>query len=124
MAQESKEMTLALHTTTGARISGRWGLLFMLFSLIVLAENSARLDILPTDDDLPTEEIYNSAAGWRNPAANENEWRQGRRQPASRIQFGYDSAYEEMRARDNNPGLDTGLDGIDHPQNTQLRIRF
>jgi len=54
----------------------------------------------------------------------ENEWRQETRQPASRIQFGYDSAYEEMRASDNNDGLDTASGGIDHPQNTQLKISF
>ena len=119
-------MNLAIHTTAGVHISNRWGLLLLLFSLVVLAENTARLDILPADgDDLMTDEIYHNATGWRTPTAHENEWRrEAQQQPTSRIQFGYDSAYEEMRARDNNYSLDTGLGGIDHPQNTQLRISF
>ena len=120
-------MILALNTITKAHISSQWliSLPVILFTLTVLAENSARLDILPTDDDdRLTDEIYNSASGWRNSTEHENEWRRESQQPASRIQFGYDSAYEEMRARDNNYGLDTGLGGIDHPQNTQLRLSF
>jgi hypothetical protein len=120
-------MILEMDTTIETHISGRWfiGLLVMLFSFVVLAESSARLDILPADDDdRLTSEIYNSANGWRTSTAYENEWRRETQQQASRIQFGYDSAYEEMRARDNNYGLDTGLGGIDHPQNTQLKIGF
>ena len=120
-------MILAMNTTASLPVRNQWlvSLPVMLFSLAVLAENSARLDILPTDDDdRLTEEIYNSAAGWRTPAAYENEWRRETPQPASRIQFGYDSAYEEMRARDDNYGVDTVSGGIDHPQNTQLRISF
>jgi hypothetical protein len=120
-------MILVMNFTPGENIRSRWliSLPVVLFSLVVLAENSARLDILPTDDDdRLTEEIYNSATGWRTPAASENEWRRETPQPGGRIQFGYDSAYEEMRARDNNYGLDTTSGGIDHPQNTQLRISF
>jgi hypothetical protein len=115
-------VTLAMHATAGAHVSGRWsfGLLFLLFSLVVLAEKNARLDIVPTDDDdRLTDEIYNSATGWRTATVYENEWRRGTEPPASRIQFGYDSAYEEMPARNNNFGPDT-----DHPKNTQLRIGF
>jgi hypothetical protein len=120
-------MTLVTNPTVGAHTSGRWifALLFLSFSLVVLAENSARLDILPADDDdRLTDEIYTNANVWRTPTVNENEWRRGTQQQTSRIQFGYDSAYEEMRARDNNNGLDTGLGGLDHPQNTQLKISF
>jgi hypothetical protein len=120
-------MILAMNPAAGARVSSLWliGLSVMLFSLVVLAENATRLDILPADDDdRLTDEIYNSANGWRTPTEYENEWRPGTQQQTSRIQFGYDSAYEEMRARDNNNGLDTGLGGIDHPQNTQLNISF
>lgn len=121
-------MTLSIHATTGVRISGRWfyGLLFLLSSLLVFAQNSAHLDILPGDDDEHwTDEIYNSAPEWRTPTVYENEWRRGEQQPVSRIQFGYDSAYEEMRASDNRYGMkNNGLGGMDHPQNTQLRISF
>ena len=120
-------MILAMNPTAEAHVRSRWlvGLSVMLFSIVVLAENAARLDILPADDDdRLTDEIYNSANGWRSSTEYENEWRRGTQQQASRIQFGYDSAYEEMRARDNNSGLDTGLGGIDHPQNAQFKISF
>ena len=97
-------MTLAMNTITKEHTSSQWliSLPVMLFSLVVLAENPARLDILSADDDdRLTDEIYNSANGWRPPTVYVNEWRQGTQQQASRIQFGYDSAYEEMRDRDN-----------------------
>jgi hypothetical protein len=127
MAQRIKGMTLAMHTTAGAHLSGRWlfGLLCLLSSLIVPAENSARLEIFSTDnDDRLTDEIYNSANGWRKPPGYVNEWRPEKQKQESRVQFGYDSAYEEMRARDNDYSLDRGLGDIDHPQNTQLNISF
>jgi hypothetical protein len=127
MAQGIKTMILSMNTITKTHISSQWliSLPVILFSLAVLAENSARIDILPNDDDdRLTDEIYNSVPGWRTPTEYENEWRREAQQPASRIQFGYDSAYEEIRAKDNNYGLDTGLGGIDHPKNTQLRLSF
>ena len=120
-------MSPAAQTNPREQLRGCWlsGLIFLLFSLVVFAENSAHLDILPTDDDEHlTDEIYNAATGWRTPAVYENEWRRETRRPASRIQFGYDSGYEEMRARDSSYGLDNGSGAIDHPQNTQLRIPF
>jgi hypothetical protein len=55
----------------------------------------------------------------------ENQWRPEIRQEENRIQFGYDSAYEEMRARGNNANtLDTDLGFAERPQNTQFRIGF
>jgi len=59
-------MILAMVPSTGAHISSRWliGLSVMLFSLVVLAENAARLDISPAyDDDRLTDEIYDNATG-------------------------------------------------------------
>ena len=120
-------MMPAGNTVARLHISSQWliSLPVILFSLVVLAGNTNRLDILPTDDDdRQTEEIYNNTTGWRNPTGHEDEWRRETRQPTSRIQFGYDSAYEEMRAGDNNYGLDAVSDNMDHPQNTQLRISF
>lgn len=120
-------MILAMVPSTGVHISSRWliGLSVMLFSLVVLAENAARLDISPAyDDDRLTDEIYDNATGWRKPPAYENEWRPEKQKQTSRIQFGYDSAYEEMKARDSNDSLNTGLGSIDSRQNTQLNISF
>ena len=120
-------MILTMEPLNEAHISRRWliGLTAMLFSLVVLAENATRLDITPAyDDDRLTDEIYDSASQWRQPPAYESEWRPEKQKQTSRIQFGYDSAYEEMRARGKDYSLDTGLGHIDHPQNTQLNISF
>jgi hypothetical protein len=127
MAQGIKAMILAIYPATEAHISSRCliGLSVMLFSLVVLAENAARPDISPVyDDDRLTNEIYDNATEWRKPPAYESEWRPEKQKQNSRIQFGYDSAYEEMRARDNDYSTDTGVGRIDHPQNTQLNISF
>ncbi len=120
-------MILAMGPATEAGIGSRWfiGLSVMLFSLVVLAENAARLEILPGyDDDRLTDEVYSSASGWRKPPEYESEWRPEKRKQQSRIRFGYDSVYDEMRARGNSDWPDNGLGVVDHPQNTQLKITF
>ena len=120
-------MILAMDTAIASHISSRWliGLSVLMFSLVVLAENVGRLDISPAYDDYRlTDEIYNSANGWRKPPEYESEWRPERQKQESRIQFGYDSAYEEMRTRGKDYTLDTGLGNMDHPQNTQINISF
>jgi hypothetical protein len=120
-------MILAMDPATGARINSRWliGLSVMLFSLVVLAENDARLEISPAyDDDRVTDEIYSSTSGWRRPPEYESEWRPEKQQQESRIQFGYDSVYEEMRARDNDYSQNTGFGLKDRQQNTQFKIGF
>ena len=68
--------------------------------------------------------IYNRASGWRKPQEFDSEWRPEKQEQQSRIQFGYDSVYEEMRARDNDYSLDTGSGLDDRPQNTQFKIGF
>jgi hypothetical protein len=120
-------MILPMDPATEAHISSRWfiGLPVMLLSLAVLAENAPRLEISPSDDDdRLTNEIYNSASGWRSPTEDESQWRPERQKQESRIRFGYDSAYEEMRARGKNYSLDKGLGPVDHPPNTQFNISF
>jgi hypothetical protein len=120
-------MILATDPATEARTSNRWllGLPVMLCSLVVLAENTARIDISPGyDDERQSDEIYKSATGWRKPPEFESEWRPEVQEQKSRIQFGYDALYEEMRARDNDYSLDTGAGPDDRPQNTQFKIGF
>ena len=127
VAQGIKAMILALEPATEAGSSRRWliGLSLMLFSIVVLAQNATRLNISPAyDDDRLSDEIYSSAGGWRSPPEYESEWRPEKQEQQSRIQFGYDSAYEEMRARDNNYTLNPGLGLKDHPQNAQFKIGF
>ena len=119
-------MILAMDPATEAGCSGRWliGLSLMLFSIVVLAQNATRLNISQAyDDDRLSDEIYSSAGGWRTPEY-ESEWRPEKQKQQSRIQFGYDSAYEEMRARGNDYTLNTGLGLKDHPQNAQFKIGF
>lgn len=120
-------MTLAMEPANAARIGNRWwiGLAVMLFSIVVLAENTARLDISPAYDDYRlTDEIYNNANGWRTPPESDNEWRPENQEQTGRIRFGFDSAYEEMRARGNDGSLNTGSGLEDHPQNSQFKIGF
>jgi hypothetical protein len=126
-------MILAMATATATATAtetgngSRWliGLSVMLVSFVVLAENTARLEISPVhDDDLVLDEIYKSANGWRKPPEYESEWRPEKQAQKSRIQFGYDSAYEEMRARGNDYTVGTGLGLKDQPQSTQIKISF
>ena len=120
-------MILATVPASEARSSGRWliGLSVMFFSLVVLAGNAERIDISPTyDDDRLADEIYSNSSGWRKPPEYEREWRPEQQQQESRIQFGYDSAYDEMRAKDSAYSQDTGTGLTDRPQNTQFKIGF
>ena len=120
-------MILATGPAAEARTSSRWliGLSVMFFSLVVLAGNAGRIDIsAASDDDRLVDEIYSNSSGWRKPPEYEQEWRPEKQQQESRIRFGYDSAYDEMRARDSPYTRDTGLGLTDRPQNTQFKIGF
>ena len=120
-------MILVMEAADDARPGGRWalGLAVLLLSVAALAENAGRLDISAASaDDRLTEEIYGSAQGWRKPPAYDSEWRPQAQEPQGRITFGYDSVYEEMRARDDGYSPNSGL-GLREPrQNTQFRIGF
>jgi hypothetical protein len=96
----------------------------LLLSAMVLASNDDRLVISPADGQLLTDEMYERAEGWREPPMFESEWRAPEPEPRTRIRFGYDSAYEELRARDpiNNSFVGTNL-GEPQP-NTLFRMEF
>jgi len=120
-------MIFTMDPETEAQTGSRWliGMAVMLFSLVVLAGNPAQIDISPVDDDDRfVDEIYSSSNGWRKPPAYEREWRPEERKQESRIQFGYNPAYEEMKARDSDYSPDTGRGLKDQPQNTQFKIGF
>ena len=70
----------------------------LLVSALVLAEESKRL-AAPYDQIL-SDDIYERAEGWREPQTTGDEWRRPKTEPQSRMKFGYDSTYEELRARD------------------------
>lgn len=72
----------------------------LLVSAFVLADEMARLETPPVYNEMLSDEIYDRAAGWREPQMAGDAWRAPRPEPKSRIRFGYDSTYEELRARD------------------------
>ncbi|MGB5259941.1 MAG: hypothetical protein WBO34_05390 [Gammaproteobacteria bacterium] len=119
-------MTVLVAPAAVASEGSRWpiGLLAMMLSFIAIAENSGSITLSPGYDDRLTDEIYNSARGWRKPPAYHDEWRPEKPQHESRIEFGYDSTYEALRSRDGAQSMDTAR-GLRDPQPaTQFRIGF
>ena len=120
-------MTLAMDAATEARFGSQWvlGLVVVLSAFFAMAESTDRLSISPTGaDELLIEEIYDSATEWRKPPLYESEWRAEKPKQESRIRFGYDSAYEEMAARDfsNTPEASSNIGGT--RANMQFRVEF
>lgn len=98
---------------------------FLLASAFVLANDGARLEISPTYGEILSDDIYERAEGWREPPMFESEWRAPEPQPKSRIRFGYDSAYEEVQARNAAGYSTTPLNLRDPlPAATQFRLEF
>lgn len=73
--------------------------LLLLVGALAIASDQSRLEIGPIYENLLTDEIYREAENWRAPPAFESEWRAPRRQDRGRIRVGFDSVYEEQRAR-------------------------
>ena len=96
----------------------------LLISAFVLAEGNARLEAPPLYDQILSDEIYERAEGWREPAVEEDEWRTSRPEPKSRIRFGYDSAYEELRARDETRYSSKPINQRDIQPSTQINLGF
>jgi hypothetical protein len=83
-----------------------WPLLLLLTASAIYATNdNARLEISPDYGQILSDDLYEQAEGWRAPPMFESEWRAPRREEPSRIRFGYDSAYEELRARERAPSI-------------------
>ena len=78
----------------------------LLLSAMVIAQEDPRLQVAPDEGLLLSDEIYEQAEGWRAPPMLEESWRAPATEPRARINFGYDSAYEDARMRDY--GLDRG----------------
>lgn len=98
--------------------------LAMFLSAIVLAQNGSRLVISPGENQLLTDEIYQRAEGWREPPMFESEWRAPRKDESSRITFGYDSAYEARRAREDVMPVNDQRDFHEPRPNTIFRWNF
>ena len=119
-------MIPVLDFATETRRAERWflGLAILLSSFLVLAQSADRLELAPAyDDDRVQDEIYGGAQ-WRLPPKYDAEWRAAEYEPKSRISFGYDSAHEEMRARefDNSPAAGSNIGGV--RPDTQFRIKW
>ena len=97
----------------------------LLASALVLANDGARLVLSPTDGEILSDDIYERAEGWREQPMFESEWRAPKREPQSRIKFGYDSAFEELRARERSQYPSRPMDvRDDHPPASQFRLGF
>lgn len=110
------------HTVNrGALLTG-----VLLASAIVMAQENPGLQVPPGSQELLSDEIYEQAGGWRETSVSGSEWRAPPTpQPRSRINFGYDSVHEELRARDDANYSGTGLNLRDtQKSNTQLQLRF
>ena len=114
-------------TLSAVAIPGnRWllGFSILLTSAIVLAQSGDRLKISPGYDEFLTDEIYESADSWRKPPMFESEWRAPRKEKEGRIKFGYDSAYEQMRTRQDEKSSTSSFDINDPKTSSQFRLNF
>jgi len=83
-----------------------------------------------TYDDIVAQEIYDSAGAWRESPATDDKWRAAQKQDSgqskskSKFMFGYDSAYEEMRSRNNYDYRTDHFDIGEVKPNTVFRFNF
>ena len=119
-------MTALVAPAADASEGSRWriGLVAMMLSFIAMAENGGKVTLSPTFDDRLTDEIYDSGTAWRMPPAYQDEWRPEEPQQKSRIDFGYDSTYEALRARDDAQGRVTSRKLADPRPAAQFRFGF
>lgn len=96
----------------------------LLASAMVIAQDDPRLEISPTYGELLSDEIYEQAEGWRAPPMFESEWRAPKPQEQGRIRFGFDSAYEELQARDYDRYSSRQTNLRQPRPNTLLRLQF
>lgn len=116
--------TSALNTVSTPRNSGVIGIGIILATVITLANSDGRLEILPAYDALQSEEIYESAGDWRKPPMFESEWRAPQKKKEGRIKFGYDSAYEQMHAREDELFSNEQFNINEPKPSSQFRINF
>ena len=118
-------MTIAQPHPAGTMLNRRvLSIMVLLASAMVIAQEEPRLQIGTSDGLLLSDEMYEQAEGWRAPPMIEEPWRAPEREPRARINFGYDSAYEDARLRDY--GLNkTRRSNLREPEpNTLFRLEF
>ena len=83
----------------------------------------ARVRVLPEYEEAFRQKVYVGAGAWRDVPDDQRIWRQNRKEAREgRIEFGYDSSYEAMRARGTLEESGTGL--RDPKPATVFRLRF
>lgn len=96
----------------------------LLVSAFVLADDTARLEAPPLYGQILSDDIYERAEGWREPQMAGDGWRESKPEPKSRVRFGYDSAYEELRARDETQYSSKPINQGDVRPTTQFNLGF
>ena len=104
-------------------------LLMLLLSAWAFAQTAENLDPSITIDDLQKQEILSSAGDWRKPEVEEEEgWRDTRERPdpaqRSRMQFGYESIYDDARIRRDDPVSTYSPDLEKYKPSTMFKVTF
>ena len=104
-------------------------LIAVLLSAWAFAQAADNLDPSITIDDLQKQEILSSAGDWRKPeVVEEEEWRDTREKPKpaerSRMQFGYESIYDDARIRQDDPISTTSPDLEKYKPSTMFKVTF
>ena len=118
-------MSLVTATMTDSS-AHRWLLAsgVLLISVIVMAEGDARLELSSPYGEFLSDDIYEHADDWRKPPMFESEWRAPKAKESSRIKLGYDSVYEELRAREQAHSPNMQYDLRDPKSNALFRLKF
>lgn len=96
----------------------------LLISVIVMAEGDARLELSSPYGEFLSDDIYERAEDWRKPPMFESEWRAPKAKEKSRIKFGYDSVYEDLRAREDARSSNKQFDLREPKPNALFRFDF
>ncbi|MBT8443520.1 MAG: hypothetical protein HKN81_03410 [Gammaproteobacteria bacterium] len=105
-------------------------LLALLSSAWVFAQTAKNLDPSATIDELQKQEILSSTEDdWRRPeVVEEDEWRQPDEKikpvQRSRMQFGYESIYDEARIRRDDPVSTYSPDLEKYKPSTMFKVTF
>lgn len=103
------------------------GLFALLASTLVLAQAVDQFDMSITIDELQKREIFDAAGDWRKTEAEEEQaWREPEPEitQRSRIEYGYDSLYDEARQRKEQPATTLDLEIENYKPNAAFRVKF
>jgi len=113
-------------SAAGVRALGPW---VLLMSAVALAQTVEKSDSSVTVDELQKQEIYTTAGDWRKAEAKEEEeaaWRKPEAPiaPKSRIEYGYESIYDEARIREEQPRTTLDLEIERYKPDSAFKVKF